>query len=111
MMNDDGQSTVGTINTSRLSAGLMSVVTIAYDLETTGLDVLRDRIVQIAAVVIGVAGEPAIPIPHFASLVNPGGRRMNPRAAAVTGLSDSKLENAPNFPHVWRRLLDRKSVV
>ena len=30
---------------------------------------------------------------------------MNPRAAAVTGISDRKLENEAAFPHVWRRLM------
>lgn len=106
----------------------MVVITVAYDLETTGIDVLRDRIVQIAAVVIETTADEkgdigisdssdssdsldspdspgsSIP-PPFVSLVNPGDRRMNPRAAAVTGISDRQLENAAAFPHVWRKLI------
>lgn len=56
-----------------VSAGL-AAVTVAYDLETTGLDVVRDRIVQIAAVVVSADGCAVGDLPApFVSLVNPGG--------------------------------------
>jgi DNA polymerase-3 subunit epsilon len=72
-----------------------------FDLETTGTDPLRDKIVEIAVV-----------------RIDPGGgreattRRINPErpipeeATAVHGIKDEDVSNAPTFRQVARALLD-----
>ena len=76
-----------------------------FDLETTGIDVSKDRIVEIAVVKIYPNGNkesktwlvnPTIPIP--------------PQTTAVHGITDEKVANEPTFkelaPHVFNMIKD-----
>ena len=62
----------------------------AVDVETTGLDPVRDRIVEIAALQRRVDGT----YRRFATLMNPG-RPVPARARAVHGLGDDELAVSP----------------
>ena len=73
---------------------------VVFDLETTGLDVKNDRIVEISCVKIGIDGSrnlrtrrinPTIPI--------------SPQATAVHGISDNDVDNEPTFRQVSKSLL------
>jgi len=68
---------------------------VAIDLETTGLDPRRDRIVSCAAVpfVDGVVGE------AFVTLVDPG-LPIPPSATAVHGITDAMVAGAPGVERV-----------
>ncbi len=65
---------------------------VAFDLETTGIDVDRDRIVQIAVVRVSPDGRRAA----LDSLVNPE-RPIPPQATAVHGIRDEDVRDAPTF--------------
>lgn len=69
------------------------------DIETTGLDIINDRIVEIAVLKIHVDGKeelkirrvnPTIPIP--------------PQASAVHGITDEDVKNEPTFKEIARSL-------
>jgi len=72
-----------------------------FDLETTGIDPARDKIVEIALVRVDPDGE------RFAMT-----RRINPErpipaeATAVHGITDEDVSGAPAFRQVARQLLD-----
>lgn len=65
-----------------------------YDLETTGIDTLLDRVVQFAAVSMDGCV-------RFTSYVNPHPRPMSSRAAQVTGIRTQQLRTAPTFADMW----------
>ncbi len=65
---------------------------VGFDLETTGVDVDKDRIVQIALVRIAPDGRRAT----LESLINPE-RPIPPGATAVHGISDDDVRDAPTF--------------
>jgi DNA polymerase-3 subunit epsilon len=70
---------------------------LAYiDVETTGLEVLSARIVEVACVVMGAGG---VETGSFSTLVNPGAEALaaaHPDAWRVNGLSPEKLVDAPS---------------
>jgi DNA polymerase-3 subunit epsilon len=70
----------------------------ALDLETTGLNVEMDRIVQVAIVRVVPErdGDVAFEHEHFKSLVSPD-IPVPPSATAVHGIADSDLVDAPTF--------------
>lgn len=71
-----------------------------FDLEATGLNVLRDRIVQVAVVRYFRDGrEPE----EFVSLVNPG-IPISPEAMAVHGITPDQVRNQPSFQQIATRL-------
>jgi DNA polymerase III subunit epsilon len=76
---------------------------VCFDLETTGTDVQRDRIVQIALIRLEPSGERRV----FETLVNPG-IKIPPAATAVHGIDDALVRDAPGFsvilPEVERML-------
>ncbi len=72
-----------------------------FDLETTGLDVSKDRIVEIAVLKI----LPGDKEERFYSLVNPE-MPIDPRATAVHGITDEKVAHAPTFAQIARKLAD-----
>ncbi|MDY0110902.1 MAG: 3'-5' exonuclease [Candidatus Krumholzibacteria bacterium] len=78
---------------------------VCFDLETTGTDVQRDRIVQIALIRIEPTGQRR----SFTSLVNPG-VPIPAAATAVHGIRDEDVAAAPSFvqirPEVERILAD-----
>lgn len=72
---------------------------IFFDLETTGVDTARDRIVEISMVKIGVDGEKQVKT-----------RRINPEmpipaeATAVHGITDEDVRNEPTFKQIAKSL-------
>jgi len=74
----------------------------ALDLEFTGLDPSRDRICEVAVVVV----EGGAVVDAFSSLVRPG-VPMSPSAVSVTGLTDGLLDSAPPFEAVAEPLCER----
>ena len=74
----------------------------ALDLEFTGLDPARDRICEVAVVVVA---DGAV-VDEFSSLVRPE-CPMSPSAVSVTGLTDALLAGAPPFASVADALCDR----
>ena len=72
---------------------------IFFDLETTGVDIANDRIVEISMVKVGVDGEKVVKT-----------RRINPEmhipaeATAVHGISDEDVMNEPTFKQIAKSL-------
>jgi len=73
---------------------LSALPVIALDLETTGLDVRRDRIVQIGAVAMLGAG--VLDAPRIDQRIDPG-VPVPERASRIHGLTDVDLAGAPRF--------------
>ncbi|GHU65249.1 DNA polymerase III subunit epsilon [Spirochaetia bacterium] len=67
----------------------------AFDLETTGLDAQKDRIVEIGAVKFDRRGL----IARFSTLINPG-IPMPIEAGRVNNITDSMLKNQPSIDEV-----------
>lgn len=63
---------------------------IFLDVETTGLDGYRDRIIEIFLLSLNQSGEVA----EYGTLIDPG-RPIPPNITAITGLTDSDLQGAP----------------
>ncbi len=74
---------------------------ISIDLETTGLDPKRDRIIEIGAVRV----EDGIRTGEFETFINPG-RRLEERIVELTGITDEQLNNAPRITEVMPQLLE-----
>ncbi|MCX7616798.1 helicase C-terminal domain-containing protein [Tepidiforma sp.] len=72
---------------------------IALDLETTGLDPARDRIIEVGAIRFTEAGEEA----EFSSLVNPG-RRLSPFIERLTGITNRDVAAAPPLERIAEEL-------
>ena len=70
-----------------------------FDLETTGVDVEKDKIVQLAIIRV----EPYGTRRTFETLVNPE-RPIPPEATAVHGIKDTDVANAPTFAQVRREV-------
>lgn len=68
------------------------------DVETTGCNPLRDRIIEIAVIRLDGAGE-------FVSLVNPD-RNLSPFITGLTGIADGDLAGAPRFEDIAAELAD-----
>ena len=75
---------------SHTALGALSVV--ALDLETTGLDVRRDRVVQIGA--IAMLGPRILEAPRIDQLIDPG-VPMPAVAERIHGLGDADVAGAP----------------
>ncbi|MBM3321632.1 MAG: WYL domain-containing protein [Candidatus Eisenbacteria bacterium] len=73
---------------------------VAFDVETTGLHALCDRIVEVGAVRFGFEGAGEA----FESLVNPG-CRIPPEVSALHGISDDDVADAPAFADLSGDLL------
>ena len=72
---------------------------VVFDLETTGIDVERDRIVQIAMIRV----EPGGGRTTFETLVNPE-RPIPPEASAVHGIRDADVRDKPTFSQIRREV-------
>jgi len=70
-----------------------------FDLETTGIDVATDRIVEFALLKIGLNGEES----WLTSRVNPG-VPIPPQATAIHGISDADVANEPRFKEIAPKL-------
>lgn len=73
-----------------------------FDLETTGLNVIRDRIVQIAMVKMHKNGEPP---KEFMELVNPG-IPISEESMAIHGITPKDLANKPTFRQLAQKIWD-----
>ena len=81
-------------------AGLPAVV---LDLETTGLDVRHDRVVQVGALhMLGPRIEDA---PRFDCLVDPG-IPVPPESTRIHGIGDADVSGAATWPDIMARLSD-----
>ena len=72
-----------------------------FDLETTGLDVNKDRIVEIAVMKIDPGGKRD----SLHMYINPG-IPIDPKATAVHGIRDEDVQDAPTFAQIARNLAD-----
>lgn len=68
------------------------------DVETTGSNPLRDRVIEIAIIRSDGAGQ-------FSSLVNPG-RALSPFITSLTGITDQDLADAPRFEDIAAEIAD-----
>ena len=76
---------------------------IFFDLEATGLSVVRDRIVQIAMIKYSPGKEQPT---EFESLVNPEMVPISPEAYAVHGISNQDVANQPTFRQIAQKIMD-----
>ena len=74
---------------------------IALDVETTGLDVKKEKITELA--MIKVVNDRAVD--RFLALVNPG-RPINAYVSALTGITDEMVKDAPAIEEVIGPALD-----
>ena len=72
-----------------------------FDFETTGMDPVFDRVVELAALRIDADGETS----SFHSLVNPG-RAIPPGVTNIHHITDGMVADAPRFAAVAREFLD-----
>lgn len=80
---------------------LDSLPVLVLDTETTGLDIVRDRIVSIGSV--RLAGGRIYRSTSFDRLVNPG-VAIPPRSTAIHGITDAMVADAAVFPMVFEKL-------
>jgi DNA polymerase-3 subunit epsilon len=80
---------------------LEALPVLVLDLETTGLDVERDRVVSIGAVC--AAGTTVFRADTLDVLVDPG-RPIPARSTAIHGITDVMVAGAPRFAEAWPAL-------
>ena len=73
-----------------------------FDVETTGLNVIRDRIVQLAMVKMHKNGEPAA---EMSMLINPG-MPISEESMQIHGITPKDLANKPTFSQVAQKIWD-----
>ncbi len=73
-----------------------------FDIESTGLNVIRDRIVQIALIKYYADGQPS---QEMEMLINPG-IPISQEAMEVHGITPDKLKNKPSFQQVAQQIYD-----
>lgn len=74
------------------------------DVETTGMDPLRDRITEIGVVTVDRDGD-AMRVTEWSSLVNPG-VSIPPEISWLTGINEPMVRSAPCFSELAERLYD-----
>ena len=75
---------------------------VVFDLETTGLDIVKDRIIQISYVKVYPDGQEE----RGDYLVNPE-QHIAPAITQLTGISDAEVKDQPTFKQLSRRLFDK----
>lgn len=74
-----------------------------FDIEATGLNVIKDRIVQLAM----IKYSPGIDEPvELEMLINPGAVLISEEAYAIHGISAETVANKPTFPQVAQQIMD-----
>ncbi len=73
-----------------------------FDVETTGLNVIRDRIIQIALIKIHKNGQPDT---EFMSLINPG-IPISEESMMIHGITPKDLANKPTFVQIAQKIWD-----
>ncbi len=71
-----------------------------FDLETTGLNVIRDKIVQIALIKLHKNGAPPV---EYTTLVNPG-IPISEESMAIHGITPADLRNKPTFQQIAEKV-------
>lgn len=74
---------------------------VSIDLETTGLNPKRDRIIEIGAIRV----EQGHIVEEFSTFVDPG-RKLEERITELTGIRDEDLKDAPQMDEVFPKLLE-----
>ena len=74
---------------------------VSIDLETTGLNPKRDRIIEIGAIRV----EQGQIVEEFSTFVDPG-RKLEERITELTGIQDEDLTDAPQLDEVFPKLLE-----
>lgn len=74
---------------------------VSIDLETTGLNPKRDRIIEIGAIRV----EQGQIVEEFSTFVDPG-RKLEERITELTGIRDEDLADAPQLDEVFPKLLE-----
>lgn len=69
------------------------------DLETTGINIITDRIVELSVLKIHPGGKEE----WFESRINPG-MPIPPKSTAIHGITDKDVESAPRFNEIAKRL-------
>ncbi len=85
------------------STPLVALPGISLDLETTGLDVRRDRIVEIG--VVALTGDKILQAPRLDQLINPG-IPIPAKATEIIGRGDADVADAPSFAAFFDTLRD-----
>lgn len=75
---------------------------IVFDLETTGLDLVRDRIIQISYIKVMPDGNEE----RENLLINPG-KNIPQEVTELTGISDDDVKDAPSFKDVAQQLNEK----
>src|SRR5690606_26084097 len=76
---------------------------IVFDTETTGLERLEDRVIEIG----GVELINRFPTGRtFHKFINPQGRQVHPEALAIHGISNEKLLNEPTFAEILDEFME-----
>ena len=70
-----------------------------FDLETTGLNIAQDRIVEISVLKILPSGQKD----WYNSRINPG-IPINPQASSIHGITDDDVKDSPSFKEVARTI-------
>lgn len=84
-----------------LETPLAALAGLVFDSETTGLDVMNDRIVSVGAVLVN--GGHVAPGLNIDRLVNPA-MPIPPRSTAIHGITDEMVADAQPFAQVWQDL-------
>ena len=77
---------------------------VIFDLETTGLDLVKDRIIQISYIKVYPDGKEE----RGNELINPE-RHIEPIITQLTGISDEDVKDKPTFKQIAQRLSDQFS--
>lgn len=72
-----------------------------FDIESTGLNVIRDRIVQIALIKYTKSGPPQ----EMEMMINPG-IPISEESMAIHGITPEMLKNKPTFAQVGKKIFD-----
>lgn len=74
-----------------------------FDVETTGLDLTNDRIIEIAMMkVINDQEEPIL----YTKRINPEGRQISPEATSKHGMTNDDLLSCPSFKEVAKEIYE-----